>query len=44
MIKLAYGTKKKIVKLDKGNFNTLRGLIKQSFPEAPTDYILSYLD
>ena len=44
MIKLALGTKKKIVKLDRQDFSTLRNLIRQSFPHAPADYMLSYLD
>jgi hypothetical protein len=44
MIKLAYGAKKKIVKLEKGGFSALKALVKQSFPDAPTDYMLSYLD
>jgi hypothetical protein len=44
MIKLVYGSKNKIIKLDKPNFNSLCSLIKQSFPDAPVDYTLSYLD
>lgn len=44
MIKLVHGSKNKIVKLDKPNFNNLRALIKQSFPDVPLDYTLSYLD
>jgi hypothetical protein len=44
MIKLALGTKKKIIKLQKPDFSALRALIKQSFPDAPADHLLSYLD
>lgn len=44
MIKLVYGSKNKIVKLDKPEFNCLQAVIKQSFPDVPFDYTLSYLD
>lgn len=44
MIKLVFGSKNKIVKLDKQDFTTLRTLIRQSFADVPVDYTLSYVD
>lgn len=44
MIKLVFGSKNKIVKLDKVEYKALQALIRQSFPDAPVDYTLSYLD
>lgn len=44
MIKLVFGSKNKIVKLDKSDFTTLRALIRQSFADVPVDYTLSYVD
>lgn len=44
MIKLVFGSKNKIVKLDKSDFTTLRALIRQSFTDVPVDYTLSYVD
>lgn len=44
MLKLVFGSKNKIVKLEKPIFANLYTLIKQSFSELPPDFTLSYLD
>lgn len=44
MLKLVFGSKNKIVKLEKPIFANLYALIKQSFSELPPDFTLSYLD
>ena len=44
MIKLVFGSKNKIVKLDRQDFSALRALIRQSFADVPVDYTLSYVD
>ena len=44
MLKLVFGSKNKIVKLEKPVFAYLYALIKQSFAELPPDFTLSYLD
>jgi PB1 domain len=44
MIKLVFGSKNKIIKLEKPTFQSLNSLIQQSFTDIPVDYSLSYLD
>jgi hypothetical protein len=44
MIKLVFQGKNKIIKHQGKNFQQLRDIISSNFPEAPTDYSLSYLD
>jgi len=44
MIKLVLNSKNKIIKLERHNFEQLRQQIKHTFPEAPIDYVLSYID
>lgn len=44
MIKLVFGSKNKIIKLDRHDFTALRALIRQSFSDVPVDYTLSYVD
>lgn len=44
MIKLVFGSKNKIVKLERQDFSALRTLIRQSFSDVPSDYTLSYVD
>lgn len=44
MLKLIYGSKNKLVKIVKPDFQELLKVVAASFQNLPIDYSLSYLD